>query len=253
MDWEPKCLTAEPPVRVMFHSALDSLSTKNAPPSASQATLLQQEMNEIKCAISSLDAEIVQLRAKLMESRQLKGSLTGRLETLKAAFHPVRRVPNEILVAIFQFGVEMENLMEIVYPPQSLDIKKAPWTYTQVCRRWRNVALSTSDLWNVVECESYAYPVTIDGVRFPLRALSELRLQRARNQPLTVILKEDFSSDRVASYLLSKSAQWRNLTIHSLELHFRFMSSCIGVLKQSNGPSHPFQGPDPWHAVYRAQ
>lgn len=67
--------------------------------------------------------------------------LTGTIST-------IRELPNEVIAEIFLHLV-LETV--IIYKP--IDRSLAPWNISQVCSRWREVALSVSTLWNDVDVD----------------------------------------------------------------------------------------------------
>ncbi|KAF9258742.1 hypothetical protein L218DRAFT_964230 [Marasmius fiardii PR-910] len=218
-------------------TTLAPINTSNLFPRA-QTTPLTQMIDEISFSISSLDTDIAQIQATLAGLRKSRQELITRLKALKAAsaLNPVYRLPVEILLTIFGICVdedikpdrEMASGSQFDgFPPLSLNTTKAPWVLGQVCRRWKDVALSTPDLWKVVD-------VNWNGTRglkgrshtFMANLLS-LRLQRAKNQPLSVSLNCFSCRRRIPPLLFSKCSHWVNLTVYiPFELHFGFKSYC---------------------------
>ncbi|KAF9257106.1 hypothetical protein L218DRAFT_1019686, partial [Marasmius fiardii PR-910] len=202
---------------IMSRRVPDKLFTTNDPPTPSQATLLRQEIDQITSTISFLGTEVPPL------------AMGGRLRTLNTLFHPVCRLPDDILIEIFEFCVA-SAYSPWGKPPPSLDTRTAPWTQAQVCRRWKVVSLSTPHLWNAIEY--FPTRITADGE--PSRktlSLLELRLQRAQNQSLSISLIGVDWLGKIPSTLLSTSPYWRDLTICLFGMgHFGFMSPCRGSL-----------------------
>ncbi|KAF9258117.1 hypothetical protein L218DRAFT_1080584 [Marasmius fiardii PR-910] len=224
----------------MFPSPVNPLFTTNDAPNFSQTGSFRQEMLEISSSVlPSLNNKIARLEVRLLETKQLKEALEGRLKILKGVCHPIRRLPVEVLAHIFWFCVEedvqngeimLNAAQSNEFPPPSLDTSKAPWVLGQVCRKWQEVASTTPNLWNVVEynwgdinlLSGRGCPSAID--------LLSLRLLRARNMPLSVSLNGACDYNTIPSFLISKSTRWESLTVRLLRSHFDFLAPCKGML-----------------------
>ncbi|KAJ7580947.1 hypothetical protein C8J56DRAFT_1103295 [Mycena floridula] len=66
-----------------------------------------------------------------------------QLEQYRAVIAPIRRIPNEILNAIF---------LEVVDDPDisSVCLSDPPWSLSYVCHRWRSITLGLPELWSCV-------------------------------------------------------------------------------------------------------
>ncbi|KAJ7024269.1 hypothetical protein C8F04DRAFT_1270458 [Mycena alexandri] len=126
-------------------------------------------------------------------------------------FVPLPSLPAEILGEIFIDCLEEEMV--------SPDTQSAPLLLCNVCRRWRDVALSTPSLWSSL------------AIHFPShrrrRNLYRNWLSRAQNTPLSLCLDDsyihspDHSTNVMIPTLLESSSQWRNLKLtlgHGLHL-----------------------------------
>ncbi|KAJ7483482.1 hypothetical protein FB451DRAFT_991164, partial [Mycena latifolia] len=60
---------------------------------------------------------------------------------------PLRRMPPELLGEIFSWT--LPSVQEALGRRRFQD-KHSPWVFTQVCHRWRAVALSTPSLWSQI-------------------------------------------------------------------------------------------------------
>ncbi|KAJ7880846.1 hypothetical protein B0H13DRAFT_2541252 [Mycena leptocephala] len=95
---------------------------------------------------------------------------------------PLRNeMPNELLQNIFLLTVS--NTIDIDTPVETGEIAvREAWIITQVCRRWRAIALSFPSLWSVVALDFSPS----QGCHFTESAL-KTHLQRSGSRPLTVI------------------------------------------------------------------
>ena len=80
-------------------------------------------------------------------------SVRNSISEKKLLFHPLRRVPTEILEIVFQYVVnaDRERIREAfsAQPREAKDhLHSAPFTIAAVCRRWRSIATVLPCLWN---------------------------------------------------------------------------------------------------------
>ncbi|KAJ7766708.1 hypothetical protein B0H16DRAFT_1686956 [Mycena metata] len=122
-------------------------------------------------------------------------------------------LPPEILGEIF-----VHSLPERPGP----DPKNAPESVCRVCRRFREVAVSTSRLWNSLRVESFHLNATLDleaYINF-YQAMAAIWLSRARSLPLSLYFHGDWSRASLSSLentlcptIIGLSEQWRSLAI----------------------------------------
>ncbi|KAF9258113.1 hypothetical protein L218DRAFT_764642 [Marasmius fiardii PR-910] len=216
----------------MVTNLVDPRFTTNDTPYPSQEAMSRQ-IDGFSTAMRSLDSETVQFQATLTNSQQPREVL----ETRPASFHPVRELPAEILVVIFAFCVDQDIRSEELKanlervrdsPPPTLDITKSPWVLSHVCRQWRELALSTSHLWNTVEAV-FDETQEESGLRPPsLLPLVGLRLERAQCQSLSVTLDMSFLCDYLPSFMRPSLSRWRNVTICAPTQCFYSLDVCKG-------------------------
>ncbi|KAJ7213119.1 hypothetical protein GGX14DRAFT_393316 [Mycena pura] len=120
-------------------------------------------VGRIEKAVSSLN----QLETELERTKQ-------RVQENSAIVSPLRSLPPEVLEEIFSFAL----------PPPGERIgrqsftREAPWSLTQVCRRWRLIAQSFPPLWTTISIHSA-------GDSFPLPALRK-QISLSGNRPLLI-------------------------------------------------------------------
>ncbi|KAJ7579910.1 hypothetical protein C8J56DRAFT_1169698 [Mycena floridula] len=134
---------------------------------------------------------------------------------------PIETLPNEVLGLIF---VESCELYE-----QALDAKSFPWIAGKVCRRWREIALSFSPLWNQLDLRlsTNAAGVTTTGLYgrgHQLRSSSAEILQeclrRSKNSSLKIqisyVARDREKSSAVSDLLLlvgAHSERWKSAVV----------------------------------------
>jgi hypothetical protein len=101
-----------------------------------------------------------------------RASLLDYLAQNKAIISPLRRMPPEILCETF-----LLTLPSRVQEAAFASVHDSPWVLTQVCSRWRAIAISTPFLWSRVNIDYYKR-AKYHLPNYPM-AMIETQLQRA--------------------------------------------------------------------------
>ncbi|KAJ7161071.1 hypothetical protein C8R46DRAFT_1223397 [Mycena filopes] len=132
----------------------------------------------------------------------------------QAYLDPVLTLPNEIVSEIF-----IQFLPPYPECPPWGNILRSPTLLTQICKKWRDIALSTPQLWRAVNFELFRAPsrkqrrrrVHMDTTGF------ETWLSRSRACPLSLQIFEHESRDLRVSEILTAAirhrARWEYLKI----------------------------------------
>ena len=128
--------------------------------------------SHIKCIGTELGAHKSieeQTQISLDSLTQCIDTLSHSMDHKRSIFHPIRRLPTEILERIFELATLDErltlqkNLGQPLYPDingVSSTIPRVPTTLASTCCRWRTIALSMAPLWSflrVPTSERYVY------------------------------------------------------------------------------------------------
>ncbi|KIM19479.1 hypothetical protein M408DRAFT_31186 [Serendipita vermifera MAFF 305830] len=151
------------------------------------ARLLGKATAEIRHRYQEQALVLEELRYELKSSEEATGSLNKitsllqeDLDTIKGLLHPIRRAPDDILRLTFEHAMQS-------YPQADPD--KQQWVaiyLSHVCRRWRNIALSTPGLWQNI---SFA-----KGSKTSLNEAGLTTfLDRARGSPISLVLNFYFT------------------------------------------------------------
>ncbi|KAF9065134.1 hypothetical protein BDP27DRAFT_1366622 [Rhodocollybia butyracea] len=162
---------------------------------------------------------------------------------LRSLQSPIRWLPNEILLRIFDFACNRNLLQEF---PWSKDFKFVPSTsivkplrrlpamsISSVCTRWRSVALSSSTIWSRISLELSPENSWLPNVQSVLSGFLytvELHLHRSEQQPLTIELDISGSVDdednvvpsRLLAFDLVCNYSWRSFTMSGYQTMLRF-------------------------------
>ncbi|SJL14465.1 uncharacterized protein ARMOST_17922 [Armillaria ostoyae] len=149
------------------------------------------------------------------------------LENHKSIFAPVRRLPNDVLLYIFQISFDVVNL----------DVKASPWIFGYICHHWRALSRSSSSLWTTIllESERSSYP----GKHRLCRKLLSL----SGNLPLRITVRAGDNRDVILKDITLQSHRWFHMdliiegpmsTFQSVPYHLPLLRSLCVV--SSNRP-----------------
>ncbi|KAJ7471457.1 hypothetical protein B0H11DRAFT_1369585, partial [Mycena galericulata] len=169
-------------------SPIPELLSNSSPPSDSQ-------IDAIRDVIERAKKNLVYLRGAIEQLDRQHSELTDFVQNHTAVLSPMRRFPGEILSEIF---------IRCVDPHVPLDpLRNGHWVISQVCRRWRVVALAFPAMWrHFVLPSSNMFPH-----RYLVRILS-IQLERARRAPLSIHFREHLD---VMHAFFAVSTEWERI------------------------------------------
>ncbi|KAK1231308.1 hypothetical protein PQX77_005588 [Marasmius sp. AFHP31] len=211
------------------------LSETNEPPSSFEADALRGEYKDHSRVTTLLDQEIVRLQASITALDRKRKRLGARLPSYKLALNPIRRLPNEILAYIFNLCLdEMEPDTEApVFT--SLGPPNPQWVLSQVCRKWRSLALSLPQLWTSIGANWKEPDIDEEKKESEVpvvERLLSLCLQRARDRPLRVSWGQSYSENKLLSMLLFRSHQWKDARLACDMDGLKLISSHTGMFPE---------------------
>ncbi|KAJ6451762.1 hypothetical protein C8R45DRAFT_883213 [Mycena sanguinolenta] len=165
--------------------------------SVPQDTILDTEPATVashRALLAEVDAEIAQFKAFTTRCISALEQRKKNVERqLHAVVYPILSLPTEITVRIF-----VECLPD--NGRRRLSRKHAPLLLTRVCRRWRDLAILISELWNVLHIRCLNIEAPSDAILVRRGLLPGLTpwLSRAQPRPLflTVYRNRKFSKGR---------------------------------------------------------
>ncbi|KAJ7704604.1 hypothetical protein B0H17DRAFT_1193807 [Mycena rosella] len=146
---------------------------------ASERVADRARIEGLDVRIKGMETQILELQHAVGAPQQEKDSVQGHLDAYR---YPVLTLPNEIMSEIFVHFLP-------VYPYRSPLIgPRSPALLAQICRKWRDIALSTPELWRAVKLTLYKKR------RFEQQLhLLESYLERSGSCPLSIELWSNFS------------------------------------------------------------
>ncbi|KAJ7589161.1 hypothetical protein C8J56DRAFT_937856 [Mycena floridula] len=217
---------ANVPAKIKRSARLDGLLASNDIPSTAEITNLANLASEAAQVARDLDQRIKELESILSLLGEARLEVVRLAEDCRAVMHPVRRLPQDILLEIFleasaikqgvweaEVRVDHKESMRSV---SSLNPRAAPWTLTHVGQRWRAIALADSRIWSSIAVSVLARTARKDQ-HLNLTMLT-LQLQRSANHKLDIYLSSDLQRDEfelygsgILSLLLASSTRWERL------------------------------------------
>ncbi|KAJ7168031.1 hypothetical protein C8R46DRAFT_1094728 [Mycena filopes] len=219
IDYQSRCdvscslhFALDPDNHHLPESHFELLSTAFGPPSDSQAAPLLEDIKKTEKDIVIASTHISRLQDALQRLTQQRERLQDFVKTHRAVLSVLRRVPDEILLEIFQ------HAREGIPDPDAT--ATTPWAVSHVCSRWRAVALSSPQLWARFvlqnpsdESESEdddsesEEPPSVLPPEFPTQ------LERAGRTPISIDFGDAKPMQAALDLFLPLSSQWEDIVI----------------------------------------
>ncbi|KAK0479829.1 hypothetical protein EDD18DRAFT_1440537 [Armillaria luteobubalina] len=145
----------------------------------------------------------------------------------KKILSPSRRLSPELLTEIF-----IRCSSSYIEYDSPLDPRALPWTVSHVCRKWREVAIGTPEIWSSIRL-NFVHDRFLNGRR-ALQASFMLGvvLDRARpcNLDVTIVPNGDISTHPAYAVLLPSVRYWKSLEVSRMraDSNLDFLSPCRG-------------------------
>lgn len=188
--------------------------------------------NERRAKHSAIQSEYEDIQKEVSEIRsQIAATQTRLLETKRemAPYEPIQDLPDEILTMIFEAAYRHDfpycrRYQKFTYyaPPAH-----SPLVLTNVCRRWREVAISQSSLWSCI----HVFTHNRDKSYNKQLELLKVFLERSGRQKLSIMLScqhnahsedwKDFKEGGWSSFwkcfklLLNEGERWQHFALFS--------------------------------------
>ncbi|KAJ7771564.1 hypothetical protein B0H16DRAFT_1881178 [Mycena metata] len=164
--------------------------------------------------VADLDAQISELEHSEPSLSALQATRARVQERLDSYRYPVLTLLDEMVSEIFQHFLPVYPLC----PP--LTGLLSPTTLTQVCRAWREIALSTPSLWRAIS-------LSLQSDIPPLRQDREVDIwvRRSRSCPMAVVISDDVyprnfdHKSEVLATVAAHRACWEHMKIRIFRPH----------------------------------
>ena len=191
-------------------------------PNATEAIRLREALQLAIPVVHQLDDDISHVQMLLDELRRKRKPLQKFIAEQNTILAPIRRLPAEILAGIFVLCMN--------YDISSFDPMQSPLLVSRVCRGWRQVALSTQNLWS---------SITVTDYRSSSK-MAKLWMSRAISAPLTIRLDSTYDStyryssnvgeiESVIAVLVQYCDRWQHLDVS----FYRTPPSCLSSIRHN--------------------
>ncbi|KAJ7896045.1 hypothetical protein B0H14DRAFT_2495597 [Mycena olivaceomarginata] len=172
-----------------------------------------------RARVADLDAQISFLERSLSELQAEKQLVLERLYSYK---YPVLTVPTEIIAEIFVHFLPIYPVCPPLLGPDS------PTLLTHICRKWREIALSTPALWRAI----LLLDSTIPGVGQD--KLVDMWLARSRCLPLHLHFSWNFAlrAAEVLASVVPHRARWEYLNTRLQPSHLHILEGPMPLLRR---------------------
>ncbi|KAJ6512589.1 hypothetical protein C8R45DRAFT_1087737 [Mycena sanguinolenta] len=148
-----------------------------------------------RARVTEIDAQILDLEDSISALRAEKQLVQERLRSYK---YPVlTKLPNEMVSEIF-----VQTLPPYPICPALLG-RTSPTSLALICRKWREIALATPELWRAIRASD------LSSLH---RSESEVWAKRSGSFPLSINIQMHMSQE-ISPELLDRCTRWEHLTL----------------------------------------
>lgn len=204
----------------------------NYAPSATEAQHILESIAHGHSHFESLETQIQLLRKTLAGLEQRQETVKNYVSSQRSLLSPIRRIPPEILGQIF---LALQNISEsICFGDDALENVEL-WTLLRVCRFWRDVALSLSELWSkfTIIRQPFSSRPSDRGMDMLLQqtlSLAENCISYSHSRPLHFVFHADEEFVDVAELLAAESSRWMSAAFNNLPVLQSLEPKALGRL-----------------------
>ncbi|RXW23676.1 hypothetical protein EST38_g2169 [Candolleomyces aberdarensis] len=199
------------------------LSETNHIPSESELLEIEQLLAPDESKLAHLDLDLKEAEARVTKLKQERKAILTRVQPLRAITSLIRRFPQEILERIFTHSRPADGY-------STLSPADCPLILLRVCRRWREIAINTPQLWSSFEVTIPIHlcyvPSSPPNPKHQLRVASFLGevdrwLERSANHPLCIrepggpstssAANTDHIMSEISTKLVTRSSRWKSV------------------------------------------
>ncbi|KAJ7649025.1 hypothetical protein DFH06DRAFT_1300266 [Mycena polygramma] len=191
---------------------LAHLITSNEPPLESEVPLVHSIISDklnrlgpLNTQIRDLQAQIRDLQSTLAQVIQRRDETAESVRLHQSIVSPIRRLPPDVICELLALTWERKDMLN-----------GPPWYLGQICRLWRNCALSYASLWT-----SIVVPSFLTSHNGHLLASIEAQLLRSADVSLDLHWPsvQNAVDPRLLELVFGHCRRWRSLHFHDAAHH----------------------------------
>ncbi|KAJ7026878.1 hypothetical protein C8F04DRAFT_1123986, partial [Mycena alexandri] len=210
--WQPSHIL---PTASQLKQLCEILRADIFPPRAVTSSL-QAFLDQSPPELAHYDTEILNLEMRLAGLKSDRSSIEFYRDGCKNVFAPVRRLPTELLVEIFDLCAPpgADEISESTTMVEEMDRigKRHLFQISKVCSRWYRIVMNTPRLWSTLVIDTHAWGHYSFSSK--LVALAASSLERSGGAPLNlqIALEPNYPSERLVLDLLLKHChRWKTV------------------------------------------
>lgn len=211
-------------------SPFSHLLFTNYAPNSSESAEIIRFCSGSESELARLKAEISKLQQALDALSRQRDEIQDIVDAHRALLSPVRHLPVEILQQIFVLCLQTTS-------NPVMHESEAPLLLGRICRRWREISMSTAELWSSVHIVAYngnildcpdATRSNIDRTTAWLGRSGEVPLDVSLYCPpfLQPSIGSPFS-EFLSKSILPYSRRWRSIALETSLLDLAFLDPCL--------------------------
>ncbi|KAK0185213.1 hypothetical protein F5146DRAFT_198914 [Armillaria mellea] len=199
-----------------FGSFDNYLNTNEPLPEAEATRLRHTILQDMSDEMTRLNSEMERVQSLMEEIEKERELLQARIKRYTALISPVRRLPPEILMEIFDLVLSSDQWSLF------LRLNEGPWLLGRICSQWRQVINSTPRLWTTFRI---VYGIESSAKCCPIGAVDLLKTAIARCGANTISfnlkLDDDSEDDAggidILQELILHSDRWKIAEFYNLD------------------------------------
>ncbi|KAF8906431.1 hypothetical protein CPB85DRAFT_1563413 [Mucidula mucida] len=192
---------------------VEELLRRNEPIKDEELVAFRLIVDKSPDIIDGLNERIDQVEELLEVLLQTRIRAKADLADARSLIHPMRALPNTLMTTIFSYCVPTWATALSEGEVTSLDPALAPWTLSFVCRRWRDIVLSSPELWTYLELDIDDHQVHITPRQLAYKMT--LFIERSKGLPLFFHLSSthEIANHPIFPALEVSLPRWKHLSV----------------------------------------
>ncbi|OJA17057.1 putative protein 30 [Rhizopogon vesiculosus] len=204
-------------------ASIVQLFQTNCVPSPVDTQLISQLLTEQNLGLSIVNEELARARAEVSRLENKHATIMGIVHQLEALRSPIRRMPMEIMVKLFDHCVAVDEI-------QKPDPLRAPMLLGQVCSAWRELVVALPCLWKSLKVEFPSETQSWENVMQSRLMSMHVWISRTKALPISLILEHPQGSPIPRAALMSLDEEILTLGCRIQELSLSFSPLALSSL-----------------------